>query len=119
VRIGVQSIFIVSLVSASIGFILALQMAPPLESFGSVELVPNIVGVAVFRYRARGGHQRLADHLPAVHTLPALARAGRPVVVLFDLFEIQQIDELVARWFLVVRHCGSDLQIATRRSSEL
>ena len=49
VRIGVQSIFIVSLVSGAIGFILALQMAPPLESFGSVELVPNIVGVAVFR----------------------------------------------------------------------
>ena len=48
-RIGVNSIFIVSLVSGSIGFILALQMAPPLESFGSVELVPNIVGVAVFR----------------------------------------------------------------------
>ena len=48
-RIGVNSIFIVSLVSGSIGFILALQMAPPLDSFGSVELVPNIVGVAVFR----------------------------------------------------------------------
>lgn len=49
VRIGVNSIFIVSLVSGAIGVILALQMAPPLESFGSVELVPNIVGVAVFR----------------------------------------------------------------------
>jgi len=48
-RIGVNAIFIVSLVSGSIGFILALQMAPPLEGFGSVELVPNIVGVAVFR----------------------------------------------------------------------
>lgn len=48
-RVGVNSIFIVSLVSGSIGFILALQMAPPLDGFGSVELVPNIVGVAVFR----------------------------------------------------------------------
>jgi len=48
-RIGVQSIFIVSLVSASIGFILGLQMAPPLETLGQVHLVPNIVAVAVFR----------------------------------------------------------------------
>jgi phospholipid/cholesterol/gamma-HCH transport system permease protein len=49
VRVGVCSIFIVSLVSGSIGFILGLQMAPPLETFGSVELVPNIIAVAVLR----------------------------------------------------------------------
>ncbi len=48
-RIGVQSIFIVSLVSASIGFILGLQMAPPLDTLGQVHLVPNIIAVAVFR----------------------------------------------------------------------
>ncbi len=48
-RIGVNSVFIITLVSGSIGLILALQMAPPLENFGSVELVPNIVGIAVFR----------------------------------------------------------------------
>ncbi len=49
VRVGVSSIFIVSLVSGSIGFILGFQMAPPLDNFGSVELVPNIIAVAVLR----------------------------------------------------------------------
>ncbi|MBL0926123.1 MAG: ABC transporter permease [Phycisphaerales bacterium] len=49
VRIGVQSVFIVSLVSGAIGFILGFQMAPPLDRLGQVELVPNIVGVAVLR----------------------------------------------------------------------
>ncbi|MCR9218481.1 MAG: MlaE family ABC transporter permease [Phycisphaerales bacterium] len=49
VRIGVQSIFIVSLVAGSIGFILGLQMAPPLDELGQVELVPNIIAVAVLR----------------------------------------------------------------------
>lgn len=49
VRAGVRSIFINALVSGCVGFILALQMAPPLEGFGSVELVPNIIAVAVLR----------------------------------------------------------------------
>jgi len=49
VRIGVRSIFIVSLVSASVGIILALNMAPPLDQFGSKELVANIIGVSVLR----------------------------------------------------------------------
>jgi phospholipid/cholesterol/gamma-HCH transport system permease protein len=49
VRIGVNSIFIVALVSGSIGFILGLQMAPPLDKLGQVELVPNIIAVAVLR----------------------------------------------------------------------
>lgn len=49
VRVGVAAIFIVSLVSGSIGYILALQMAPPLEQLGQVHLVPNIVAVAVLR----------------------------------------------------------------------
>lgn len=49
VRIGVRSIFIVSLVSGAVGLILALQMAPPLDDFGSKELVANIVSVAVLR----------------------------------------------------------------------
>lgn len=48
-RIGVSSIVIVSLVSGSIGFILAFQMAPPLDNLGQVELVPNIIAVAVLR----------------------------------------------------------------------
>lgn len=49
VRIGVSSILIVSLVSGAIGFILGLQMAPPLDKLGQVELVPNIIAVAVLR----------------------------------------------------------------------
>ncbi|MEM9166586.1 MAG: ABC transporter permease [Planctomycetota bacterium] len=48
-RVGVRSIFIVSLVSAAVGFILALSMAPPLEMFGSKDLIANIIGVAVLR----------------------------------------------------------------------
>src|SRR5690606_15710918 len=43
------SIFIVSLVSFSVGLILALNMAPPLDQFGSRQLVANIIGVAVLR----------------------------------------------------------------------
>src|SRR5690606_7200260 len=31
IRVGVRSVFIISLVSASVGLILSLQMAPPLE----------------------------------------------------------------------------------------
>lgn len=49
VRVGVQSIFIVGLVSGAIGFILAFQMAPPLQRLGQVELVPNIIAVAILR----------------------------------------------------------------------
>ncbi|MCA9311605.1 MAG: ABC transporter permease [Phycisphaerales bacterium] len=49
VRIGFSSIFIVSLVSGSVGAILALQMAPPLDELGQVSLVPNIISVAVLR----------------------------------------------------------------------
>lgn len=49
VRIGVNSVLIVALVSGSIGFILGFQMAPPLDKLGQVELVPNIIAVAVLR----------------------------------------------------------------------
>ncbi|MBL8764014.1 MAG: ABC transporter permease [Phycisphaerae bacterium] len=49
VRVGVRSIFIISLVSACVGLILVLQMAPPLDEFGRKDLVANIVGVAVLR----------------------------------------------------------------------
>lgn len=49
VRVGVMSMFIVSLVSGCVGLILVLQMAPPLDEFGRKELVANIVGVAVLR----------------------------------------------------------------------
>lgn len=49
VRIGVRSLFIISLVSGAIGLILALQLAPPLDQFGQREVVANIIGVAVLR----------------------------------------------------------------------
>lgn len=49
VRVGVGSILIVSLVSSAVGFILGLQMAPPLDDLGQVRLVPNIIAVAVLR----------------------------------------------------------------------
>ncbi|VAX40022.1 hypothetical protein MNBD_PLANCTO03-1274 [hydrothermal vent metagenome] len=49
VRVGVRSIFIVSLVSGCVGLILALQLAPPLDQFGSRDLIANIVGVAILR----------------------------------------------------------------------
>ncbi len=49
VRVGVRSIFIISLVSGCVGLILVLQMAPPLEKFGQKELVANITGVAILR----------------------------------------------------------------------
>jgi phospholipid/cholesterol/gamma-HCH transport system permease protein len=49
VRVGARSLFIVALVSAAIGLILALQLAPPLDEYGQKENVANIVGVAVLR----------------------------------------------------------------------
>ncbi len=49
VRVGTRSLLIVSLVSGSVGFILALQLAPPLDQFGSRDLISNIIGVAVLR----------------------------------------------------------------------
>src|SRR5262245_64603010 len=49
IRVGVRSVFIVSLVSACVGLILAFQLSPPLDQFGQKELVANIIGVAVLR----------------------------------------------------------------------
>ena len=49
VRIGVRSIPIVVLVETFIGIILALQMAPTLEAYGSLNRVADIVAIAMFR----------------------------------------------------------------------
>jgi len=49
VRVGVRSIGVIVLVSAAIGLILALQMAPPLDEFGQVDRVANIIAIAVVR----------------------------------------------------------------------
>jgi phospholipid/cholesterol/gamma-HCH transport system permease protein len=49
VRLGVKAVAVVVLVNACIGLILALQMAPPLDEFGQIETVANIIAVAVFR----------------------------------------------------------------------
>ncbi len=45
VRLGVRSIGIVVLVQLFIGVILTLQMTPPLEPWGQVDKVANIIGV--------------------------------------------------------------------------
>lgn len=49
VRLGVLAVGVNLLVSACIGIILALQMAPPLEEFGQTEKVANIIAIAIFR----------------------------------------------------------------------
>ena len=49
VRVGVQSIPIVSLVVFCIGAILAFQMAPILKDYGVLERVADIIGAAMFR----------------------------------------------------------------------
>jgi phospholipid/cholesterol/gamma-HCH transport system permease protein len=48
-RVGVRSIGIVMLVCGCVGFILALQMEPPLADFGQQDKIANIISVAVFR----------------------------------------------------------------------
>jgi phospholipid/cholesterol/gamma-HCH transport system permease protein len=49
VRVGVHSLSIVALVQFFIGVILALQMTPPLRTYGQGQLVADIIGVAGFR----------------------------------------------------------------------
>lgn len=49
VRVGVRSIPIIVLVQMFIGVILALQMAPTLQTYGSLDKVANIVAIAMFR----------------------------------------------------------------------
>jgi phospholipid/cholesterol/gamma-HCH transport system permease protein len=49
VRVGVRSIPIIILVQSFIGIILALQMAPTLRSYGQLERVADVVGIAIFR----------------------------------------------------------------------
>jgi phospholipid/cholesterol/gamma-HCH transport system permease protein len=49
VRVGVRAIPIVVLVLTFVGIILALQVAPTLESYGQLERVADIVAIAMFR----------------------------------------------------------------------
>jgi phospholipid/cholesterol/gamma-HCH transport system permease protein len=49
VRLGLRSISVILLVNGAIGLILALQLAPPLDDFGQVERVADIIAVAVVR----------------------------------------------------------------------
>ncbi len=49
VRVGVRSIPIVVLVETFVGIILALQLAPTLESYGQLERVADVVAIAMFR----------------------------------------------------------------------
>ena len=48
-RFGVRSIPIVVLVQVFIGIILALNLAPTLETYGQLEQVATVVAIAVFR----------------------------------------------------------------------
>ena len=49
VRTGVRAVGIVTLVCGCVGFILALQMEPPLADFGQSDKIANIIGVAILR----------------------------------------------------------------------
>jgi phospholipid/cholesterol/gamma-HCH transport system permease protein len=49
IRFGVRCIPIILLVQLFIGLILALQMAPTLSSYGQLERVADVVGIAVIR----------------------------------------------------------------------
>ena len=49
VRTGVRAVGIVTLVCGCVGFILALQMEPPLADFGQSDKIANIIGVATLR----------------------------------------------------------------------
>ncbi len=49
VRVGVRSIPIIILVQTFVGIILALQLAPTLESYGQLERVADVVAIAIFR----------------------------------------------------------------------
>ena len=49
VRIGARSVGIICLVCGCIGLILAIQMEPPLATFGQTDKIANIVGIAVLR----------------------------------------------------------------------
>lgn len=49
VRLGVRAAGVIMLVSLCIGVILALQLSPPLDEFGQVERVANVIAIAVVR----------------------------------------------------------------------
>ena len=49
VRTGVRATGIVTLVCGCVGFILALQMEPPLADFGQSDKIANIISVAILR----------------------------------------------------------------------
>ncbi len=49
VRIGIRSIPIIVVVQIFIGIILALQLAPTLQTYGQLERVADVVGIAIVR----------------------------------------------------------------------
>jgi len=52
VRVGVKSLAIICLVQTFIGVVLALQLTPPLKTFGQEATIANIIGIAGFRMLA-------------------------------------------------------------------
>ena len=55
------------------------------------------MGASVLGDCSRGSYQRLTDDLPTVDALPALVGAGGQVVIQFDFFEIEGLDDLTDR----------------------
>jgi phospholipid/cholesterol/gamma-HCH transport system permease protein len=49
VRVGVKSVGVITLISACIGLILALQMAPPLRELGQTDRIADLIALAIFR----------------------------------------------------------------------
>ncbi|GAB2207958.1 hypothetical protein ROS1_47750 [Roseibium sp. ROS1] len=51
--------------------------------------------VTVFHHGARGGNQRLADHLPAKYALPADLRAATTEQVAFQRFQVENLEKII------------------------
>ncbi len=96
-RVGVKSVGIVCLVQVFIGVILALQLAPPLEPWGQVDKIANIIGVAGFRML---GPILTAVVLSGFAGASIAAELGTMVVA--EEIEALRAQALNPVWFLVV-----------------
>ena len=67
------------LVCACVGFILALQMEPPLADFGQTDKIANIIGIAIFLSRTGrlgAAHLISATNLTGLVTFAAALTGG-------------------------------------------
>jgi hypothetical protein len=72
-----------------------LKMALPLCTATTRRVVNERVGVTLGRNRLNRGGERLAQHLPAEHRSPTEILALTAEQVLFDLFQGEQLHQLV------------------------